>query len=135
MKNKIRNLLNELLKYKLLRFLIVSVLNTAFGYGLFALLIYLGLAFPFALFISTVIGIFFNFNTIGVFVFKNRNNYLIFKFLGVYAITYLCNLGSMAILQYFSVNIYLSGAILVIPFGLLAFLLNKIFVFNDYTIR
>lgn len=135
MKNKIRDLSNELLKHKFLRFFLVSGLNTAFGYGLFALLIYLGLAYPLALFISTVTGIIFNFKTIGSFVFKNRNNYLIFKFLGVYAIIYLCNLGSLAVLQYFAVNIYLSGAILVIPIGLLAFLLNKTFVFTDSAIQ
>ncbi|NDP20699.1 MAG: GtrA family protein [Paludibacter sp.] len=131
MKKKIKKITNNLLKHKLIRFFLVGGLNTAFGYGLFALLIYSGLTYPLALLICTISGILFNFKTIGSFVFKNHNNYLLLKFLGVYVITYFLNLGCLAILQYFAVNIYLSGAILVIPIGFFAFLLNKNFVFTD----
>ena len=131
MKNKLIKISAELLKRKLVRFFLVSGINTAFGYGLFALLIYLGMVYPLALFLSTVLGILFNFKTIGSFVFKNHNNYLILKFFGVYAITYLVNLGSLAVLQYLSVNIYISAAILLLPIGLIAYALNTTFVFVD----
>ncbi|MCX6238351.1 MAG: GtrA family protein [Bacteroidia bacterium] len=123
--------LNKLLKNKLILFFVVSGLNTVFGYGLFALLIFIGIIYPLALLISTIAGILFNFKTIGVVIFKNHNNILIFKFLGVYGITYLCNLGGLALFKSFEINIYLSGAILLIPVGLLAFILNKIFVFKN----
>lgn len=123
--------LNKLSKNKLIRFFIVSGLNTIFGYGLFALLIFIGVAYPFALLMSTIAGILFNFKTIGVVVFKNHNNILIFKFFGVYAITYLCNLGGLALFKSFEVNIYWGGAFLLIPVGLLAYVLNKVFVFNN----
>jgi len=125
----------ELTKHKLIRFIIVSGINTIFGYGFFAVLIYLGIAYPLALFLSTITGILFNFKTIGSFVFKNNNNYLLLRFFAVYVIIYLVNLGSIAILQYFSVNIYLSAAILLIPTGLLAYLLNSIFVFTNSEIN
>lgn len=124
------NFLNKLLKNKLISFFVVSGLNTVFGYGLFALLIFIGVAYPFALLIGTIAGILFNFKTIGIVVFKNRNNLLIFKFFGVYGITYLCNLGGLALFKSFEINIYWGGAILLIPVGLLAFILNKVFVFN-----
>jgi putative flippase GtrA len=123
-------LLRKHLKNKLIRFFIVSGINTIFGYGLFALLIFIGLYYPFALLISTISGILFNFKTIGALVFKNHNNRLIFKFFGVYGITYLCNLAGLALLKSFEINIYLAGAILIAPIGLLAFVLNKEFVFN-----
>jgi putative flippase GtrA len=123
--------LSKLLKNKLIRFFIVSGINTVFGYGLFALLIFIGVTYPLALLISTIAGILFNFKTIGVVIFKNHNNLLIFKFFGVYGITYLCNLGGLALFKSFGINIYLSGAILLIPIGLLAFMLNKTFVFKD----
>lgn len=128
--NMISNILHNLLQNKLVRFFIVSGLNTVFGYGLFALLIFIGVAYPLALLIGTIAGILFNFKTIGVVVFKNNNNILIFKFFGVYGITYLFNLGGLALFKSIDFNIYWSGAILLIPIGLLAFLLNKIFVFN-----
>jgi putative flippase GtrA len=125
--------LNKLLQNKLIRFFLVSGLNTLFGYGLFSLLVYIELAYPYALFIGTVAGVLFNFKTIGGFVFKNHSNILIFKFFGVYAITYLCNLCGLALFKYFGISIYLGGAILLIPIGILAFFLNKTFVFKNST--
>ena len=123
--------LNKFLKNKLFRFFIVSGINTIFGYGLFACLFFIGMAYPIALFVSTIAGILFNFKTIGVYVFRSSNNILIFKFFGVYGITYLCNLGGLAIFEYFAINIYLAGALLVVPIGLIAFVLNKRFVFSE----
>lgn len=121
---------NKFQQNKLLRFFFVSGLNTFFGYGLFALLVFIGLVYPIALLVATIAGILFNFKTIGIIVFKNHDNLLIFRFFGVYGITYLFNLGGLALFKYFEINIYLAGAILLIPVGLLAFLLNKVFVFN-----
>jgi len=130
MKNSQKTIIIELLKNKLFRFFLVSGLNTVFGYGLFALLIYGGLHYPIALFISTIAGILFNFKTIGSLVFESKNNKLIFKFFGVYGITYLCNVAGLAFLKNLQLNTYIAGAILVIPVGLLTYVLNKKFVFN-----
>jgi|SRR5665647_1294866 len=123
-------IINKFQQNKLLRFFFVSGLNTFFGYGLFAILVFIGLVYPIALLIATIAGILFNFKTIGIIVFKNHDNLLIFRFFGVYGITYLFNLGGLALFKYFEINIYLAGAILLIPVGLFAFLLNKVFVFN-----
>lgn len=124
-------LLKSLIRNKLTRFFLISGLNTAFGYGLFALFLLLGLPYPIALLISTIAGIFFNFKTVGVLVFKNHNNILIIKFLGVYGITYLCNLFCLSTFIFWGVSVYIGGAILLIPIGLLAFYLNKRFVFTS----
>jgi putative flippase GtrA len=51
------------------RFLAVGVLNTAFGYAFFALLVWAGLWYPAAAAASTIGGIVFNFNTTGRLVF------------------------------------------------------------------
>ena len=126
-KQKIINFLN----IKLVRFFLVSGLNTVFGYGLFAILIFVGLHYPYALLASTVAGIIFNFKTIGVLVFGSRNNLLFFKFIGVYFITYFCSLGLLNLFVFFDVNLYLGGAILIIPMGLFAFVLNRKFVFGN----
>lgn len=128
--SKLKSIYVELLKHRLIRFFLVSGLNTVFGYGLFALLIYCDLSYPIALLISTIAGILFNFKTIGGFVFKSQNNILIFKFFGVYGITYLFNVAGLAFFKNLQLNTYIAGAILVIPVGLLAYILNKRFVFK-----
>jgi putative flippase GtrA len=115
---------------RLILFLFVGCINTVFGYGLFALLIFIGVAYPLALLIGTIAGIFFNFKTISVVVFKNHNNLLIFKFFGVYGKTYLYNLGGLALFKSFEINIYRGGAILIIPIGIIAFYF-KTFVFKE----
>ena len=74
--------------------------NTAFGYGVFALFILLNRHFRvcspeaelvLAPLISQICGILFNFKTTGTIVFRNRNNRLILRFFAVYSITYLLN--------------------------------------------
>lgn len=112
-------------------FLLVGVLNTAFGYGVYALFIFLGLHYAAATFLSTVLGILFNFKTIGVIVFKSRNNRLLFRFFGVYGICYLINITCLKAMTLMGLsNMYLAGLILVLPLALLAFYLNKRFVFR-----
>ena len=69
------------------KFIFVGVLNTAFGYLAYALLLFLGLHYTLAVVLSTIAGVLFNFKTTGTIVFKNNNNKLIFKFVAVYAIT------------------------------------------------
>lgn len=127
----ITNIIQKSLKNKLFRFFMVSGLNSTFGYGLFALLIYIGFAYPYALLIGTVVGILFNFKTIGSLVFKNNNNILIFNFFGVYGITFLGNLGGLALFTHFGFSEYIGGAFLLIPMGIIAYLLNKYFVFSS----
>jgi len=118
---------------KLFRFFLISGLNTAFGYGVFALLISLGIYYSLAIFIGTFLGVLFNFKTIGILVFKNSNNLLIFKFFMVYGITYSINVGCMALLKHFGINVYFGGALLLIPVGLIAYFLNKSIVFHNPT--
>jgi len=126
MKNKIR----VILKIKLVRFFIVSGINTIFGYGLFALLIYMGLNYILASLFATLIGILFNFKTIGMIVFRTHNNALIFRFFGVYGVTYLLNIAGLTLLKWAGLGSYAGGAVLVVPIGFVGFLLNKTFVFK-----
>lgn len=122
--------IKRLFNYTLIRFLFVSGLNTLFGYGLFSLLIYMNLHYQLALLISTICGVLFNFKTIGSIVFGNGNAKLIFKFIAVYVIVYSINAVGLKILISYNFNTYVSMGILIIPMALLAFFLNKKFVFN-----
>lgn len=121
----------SLYKSKFCRYVAVGLLNTVFGYGIFALLIYLGLRYPFALFLATVLGILFNFKSIGSLVFASHNNQLIYRFCIVYLIIYALNLIGLKSLSLIGVNVYVSGAILLPAMAVIGFIINKRFVFNN----
>ncbi len=117
--------------YKFFRFIVVGVINTAFGYGIFALLIYLKFHYTIAVLISTVLGVLFNFKTIGKLVFKNNDNKLILRFIIVYFITYWINVFLIFIFKkIFYQNLYFAGFLSLIPVAVITFLLNKHFVFD-----
>lgn len=143
--------ISKLLKNKIVRFFLVSGLNTAFGYGLFFILIFIGLHYAIAGLVTTILGILFNFKTTGVLVFGNNKNKLILKFIGVYGINYAVGMLLLTVLErsgvdaslsatlfqivHYSllkntrVNACIGATILAIPMGLLAYFLNHRFVF------
>ncbi len=119
------------MKRQLLSFLLVGILNTIFGYSLFVLFIYLGLYYPIAVLFSTILGVLFNFKTIGKLVFGSSDNCLIFRFILVYVITYLLNIFFFWLFKRLGFdNMYINGFVLLIPLAAVSFLLNKFFVFG-----
>ena len=121
----------KMLDVKMIRFFLVAGLNTAFGYALFAFLIFIGLHYTVAALIGQIIGVLFNFRTYGALVFKNKKLNLLPRFVMVYVIMYFCNIGGMTLLKLqFGANDYVASAIMCVPVGLLGFLLNKLFVFE-----
>lgn len=115
---------------QLFRFIFVGLINTVFGYSIYALLLWLGLSYFVALMLSTTLGIMFNFQTIGRIVFKSHDLRLIFRFFGVYLIVFLFNWLLIKLGLIVGMNAYLSGAVAVVPAAAVSFLLNKFFVFN-----
>ncbi len=119
------------LSEQFVRFLFVGALNTVFGYCVFAFFVFLGFNYIFAPLFATIIGVLFNFKTIGVLVFKNGDNRLLARFFGVYAVVYLCNVLCLKALELGGIkNLYVSGIILVLPLAFLGYGLNKKFVFE-----
>lgn len=115
---------------QLILFLIVGGVNTVFGYSLYALLLFLHLHYALASLLGTIGGVLFNFKTTGVIVFNNHDNRLLYKFITVYTVTYLLNVSGLRIFSIFNANMYLAGAVLVLPMALLGFILQKKFVFG-----
>lgn len=135
--DKLAELLKKLLTPQFIRFIFVAILNTAVGWCIYAglLLIFdkvLALDYPYvyASLFGTILSILFNFKTYGIIVFKNRSNKLIFKFVAVYTFNYFCNIGGIALMEYWGINNYLAGGIVAIPVGFIGYILNKIFVFK-----
>ncbi|RQR37809.1 GtrA family protein [Burkholderia sp. Bp9142] len=115
---------------QLLRFLVVGGLNTLVGYSLFAVLTYAGLAYPAAIGLATVGGVLFNFQSVGRLVFDGAPRSSFWRFVGVYCVIYLLNLGGVRLLLGLDANIYIANALTLLPLSVIAFILNRRFVFN-----
>ncbi|MDO8343767.1 MAG: GtrA family protein [Cellvibrio sp.] len=115
---------------ELFRFVIVGVLNTIVGYSLYALFLYGGLSYSYALLFATILGVLFNFKTLGRLVFNSHDNRLIVKFFAVYTLTFCLNLGLIRIFTEMGLSAYIGGAIALIPTTIASFILNKYFVFK-----
>lgn len=117
--------------YQFIRFLAVGLLNSLFGYGCFALLVYLGMHYAAALLFATVAGVLFNFKTTSRLVFNSRDNRLVLHFAATYIFVYTINVASLKVLTTIGIDVYYGGAALILPMAILAYFLNKRFVFNN----
>ena len=117
-------------KRQFLRFLAVGVLNTAFGYGIFVVLVLLKLVPGTSLFIATVAGVFFNYLTTGRLVFAARGVRHLPLFAAVYGLTFLANLWSLKLLLAAGFSAIVAQAVLLPLMVVLSFFLNKVFVFR-----
>lgn len=74
---------------KFIRFLFTGTVNTAFGYGLYSLLVEMQIPYLISLLLATIGGIIFNFFTFSNVVFKSKKNqFLFFKFSISYSFVY-----------------------------------------------
>lgn len=113
------------------RFLVSGVINTAFGYSVFAFFIFLGCGDFTAPLFAEIAGVIFNFNTIGGMVFGDRSRKLFWRFCLVYGTIYIFQVTGLKIFAACGVeNRYLSGFILLVPGALLSYNLNKKLVFK-----
>lgn len=127
----IKTHIKRLLKLEFIRFLFVGAVNTLFGYGVYYLARLISHSDAISLIFANVLGVLFNFNTLGKIVFKNHELKLIFRFFLVYAIIYVVNLSALKIMNYFGLESIIGQAFLVIPIALLSYILNKILVFRN----
>ncbi|MDR3372550.1 MAG: GtrA family protein [Ancalomicrobiaceae bacterium] len=113
-----------------LRFLMVGVLNTIVGYGVYCLgLVVFGRA-EIALIIANVVGYGFNFFSIGRLVFRNRNWRTLPGFLIVAVIVYCLNLAMLNGLQAGGLNAWVGQLVCLPVVVVLNYLLMKRFVFG-----
>lgn len=115
---------------RFLSFCAVGVLNTAFGYSLFALLVFAGLHRGLALFVATCAGVLFNFFSTGRIVFGNRDASRLPRFVATYVAVYLVNLAFMEILIGAGTGVYVGGAIAMLLATVVAYLLQSRLVFK-----
>jgi len=125
-------LFNLILKRILLiKFIVVGGINTVFGYGIYWGLLQLDFHFAIATFFSTVLGTIFNFFTNGRLVFKSKNKGSFYKFVFCVWFLYLISTGAIAFIHNFDISYEIAGLIIIIPRAVIAFLLNKNWVFKE----
>ena len=134
MKNYLKYFIGQFHKQipnEFVRFVFVGGINTAFGLGVYCLMIWVGLSYIWATLISQVLGVLFNFLTTGSLVFENNDKKLIFRFVASYIITYFINVGMNRALQItLGLNEYLSGVGAIIVSAVASFFILKYFVYK-----
>jgi len=112
------------------RFLLVGVLNTGFSYGLYVILVWAGVHFAVANLVATVAGILFSFRMQGRFVFGNTDGALLWRFVPVWIVLWLLNVGLITALVRWGLDPYSAGALALVPTVAASYLVQKHFVFN-----
>ena len=116
---------------RLIRFLLVGIINSAVGYGLFALFIYLGLHYSFAAFVATILSICFNFLSTGKLVFKQSGKAQAVRFALVYIFLYGLNVVFLTLLLKTGITEYVGGFLLIPVMAGLAYVLHARFTFRN----
>lgn len=114
---------------ELWRYSKVGVVNTAFGFGLYVLLVYFGLNLFVAQIVAHVIGATFNYFMLKVHVFKGSTANII-SYIGSYIANYIVGLTCLAILHHFIKSPYLAGL-----FGLFASAMINYFILKNFVFK
>jgi len=117
------------------RFLAVGLLNTAFGYAVFAVLVLAGMPPMPALVLTYVVGITFNFFTTGRLVFGSRRNSAFVRFVAAYGVIYLANLALYKLAESAGAPPLVAQALCLPPVAVFSFVIFKLHVFRDARAR
>ena len=117
---------------KIMKFITAGILNTIFGYAVYAGLLFVGTRYLIALLLATIAGVIFNYFSFGHIVFNGQRSWLVFlKFVIAYAVIYGLNaVGLSALISLFFVSTYVGQIICVFPSVLLSWLLMNDWVFK-----
>ncbi|MGV6847696.1 MAG: GtrA family protein [Marinibacterium sp.] len=110
------------------RFVAVGLLNTAFGYGVYFVLLWAGLAPQAALVIAFVIGVMWNYMTTARLVFRVAGLRRLPAYVGAYLAVYTCNALALQFALSQGANAYVAQAVLTPVFAIMSFgLLSRVF--------
>ncbi len=124
--------MDKLLKLQFVRYVLVGIGNTAFGYGAYAAFLFVGFEYRLASLFALVLGILFSFTTQGKVVFRNATRVTFVKFVVAWMLIYIVNISIIALLMRIPMTAYLAGAIATVPVTLLSYFVLKFVVFARY---
>jgi len=133
---KVKRFCDKIFTDRKIRFLFVGVLNTAVGYGAYALFIFLGMHYAIAQFASTVIAVAHSYLWNKHFTFKSKGKSAAeaARFAGVYGVSYLFNLLLLYVfIDLFGINHYLAGLITLFATTVISYVGHKTISFKNIT--
>jgi putative flippase GtrA len=117
---------------KFFKFVLVGIVNTAFGYSVFAAVYLLADSYRIAIVLATVLGIIFNYFTTGRLVFANRGAWPFVPFVVGYVVTCVVNILIVDGLVVIGLEPLLGQAI-ALPFvAILSYVINDRTVFRRW---
>lgn len=115
---------------RFIRFIAVGVLNTLFGYGVFAAIYLLTGSHRIAIVVATVAGVMFNYFTTGRLVFRNTGFGRLIPFVIVYSVVIVANILLVDLFDAMGLSPFIGQALSLPVMVGLAFILNDRFVFR-----
>ncbi len=116
---------------RLIRYYGVGVINTVFGFGLYSLLVFLGLNLFVAQLVSVICGTAFNYFTYSRHVFTGERRSPV-AFVGAYAFNYMLGLGLLALVHSVVKNPYAAGFLVLLIGTAINYFILKRFVFRPH---
>jgi putative flippase GtrA len=113
-----------------IRFGLAGVLNTAFGYGAYALLLASGLHFALANLGALALGVCFSFRTHATLVFGHAGGRAFVRYVLGWLVLYAVNVAAIAVLLRTGLGPYRAGALCIVPLALLSYMVQRHFVFR-----
>lgn len=125
--------LAALFRAKLARFFGVGLLNTLFGYAVYALLVLVHMPPLLALLLGTICGVIFNYFSIGRLVFRNRGGWATFiRFICAYAIVYAVNAALLkGLIHFFPLGPFVAQILCIPPSVLISWVLMNHWVYRN----
>ena len=114
---------------EIVRYYLAGAANTAFGFGLYALLVWLGLNIFVAQLLSHCIGVAFNYFSYRRHVFRDAPTAKM-RFILSYALNYLLGLAALAAVSRFISSPYLAGFVAMLVVSVINYFVLRLFVFR-----
>lgn len=129
--NAIANLRRDRITAQFTRYLLVGAANTAFSYGVYAVGLTAGMGFQVASLVALLAGIASGFVAQGRLTFMATLRGRFSRFCVVWAVLYLANISLIGLFVALGSNAYIAGLLAIIPIILIAFLLQRSFIFGE----
>jgi putative flippase GtrA len=113
----------------LVRYGAVGLINTAFGYGLYAALVFAGLNLFLAQILSHCTGAVFNYAMFRRHVFTDSGG-AVGRYIGAYAVNYGLGLAGLALFHRFVASPYLAGFLALVVVAAINFFILRLLVFR-----
>jgi putative flippase GtrA len=126
-----RSLHNNHELHRFMRFLMVGGLNTIVGYTLFTIFIFAGAGTTIAAVGATVLGVLFNFRSIGLMVFGSSGKGVFVRFVTVYVAQLAANLALLRGSAMLRISSIVAEAIILPTLAIATFLVMRRWVFNS----